>query len=162
MTQPFQYDLPKSGARIDRVDRLETPAADEFFTGQVKGLPASDIEERSANYLDRRGVDYEFRPVYVAGRNLPGSVELDFLVYIGDVMQPVQIDGEFAHFTANQRAEDRTKDAYLNDQLRGSGAFPVIRIPQKRGEKTYLETPAQVAVTWDRVLAGDIGDFIDA
>ena len=156
MTKPFQYKVPRTRRAPVKVDRLDTGAEVETFTRELQGMKASDIEERSARSLDRRNISYDFRSAFIAPRNVQGEVELDFMVYIGNVMQPVQIDGEFAHLTQQQKQEDRVKDAILNERLRRDGAYPVIRIPQR-----YLETQEQSNRTWDRVLAGDIGDFID-
>ena len=154
--KPFQYKIPRSPARTTNVDRLTDSDPIETFTRELQGMKASDIEERSARSLDRRNISYDFRQAYIAPRNVQGEVELDFMVYIGNVMQPVQVDGEFSHFTQQQKQEDRVKDAILNERLRRDGAYPVIRIPQR-----HLEYQEQSDRTWDRVLAGDIGDFID-
>ena len=155
--KPYQYTIPSAPSRPDAVDRLPKESEVEVFTRELQGMKASDIEERSARSMDRRRVGYDFRVAFIAPANMPGEVELDFMVYLdGGMKQPVQVDGEFAHLTASQKAEDRAKDAYLNERLKGEGALPVIRIPQR-----YLETQEQSNRTWDRVLAGDVGDFIN-
>jgi len=105
----------------------------EALTGWVNGMEASDIEERFARSLEkmrqeRRIENYGFRVPYVAGRWMPGSIELDYAVYTGGMVQPVQIDGTYAHKNGNQKAQDSIKDAILNDLLK-QVAFPVIRIP---------------------------------
>lgn len=112
------------------VDRLKAPAAGETFSGEIQGLKASDLEERFARSWDKRGYGYDFRTANVVGRNLPGEVELDFSVDLKWAVQPVQIDGLIGHKTAEQKAEADAKDAILNDELRGTGALPVIRIAE--------------------------------
>jgi hypothetical protein len=96
----------------------------------VQGQRASDIEERFARALesDRRVEGYIFQPSFIEGRNMPGEIRPDFLVYTM-FRWPVQIDGDYFHKTAAQRAEDKEKDARLNEFLRGSGYMPVERVP---------------------------------
>ena len=132
---PYQYSTQQPSAGIERLDRVRAPVEGEVFVGEIQGMPSSDIEERFARSLDRRQMNYDFRTAYVAGRNLPSEIELDFMVYIGGISYPFQIDGAFAHKNASQKSEDAAKDAILDDRLRGTGAFPVRRIS---GEK--LET----------------------
>lgn len=126
---PYQYKKPGPSIAVRRLDRVRAPVEDENFVGEIQGMPSSDIEERFARSLDKAQMLYEFRAAYVAGRNLQGSVELDFAVYQANLTYPIQIDGAFAHKTAAQKDEDSAKDAILDDRLRGSGAFPVRRIP---------------------------------
>lgn len=138
----FQYQINNVPARSEK-QPTGTPIVDrssaEQFTGQINGLKASDIEERFDRALRKNPniINYEFRAATVAGRNLPGEVEVDFMVDTGTLKQPVQIDGEFAHKTQQQKESDAMKDAILNDFMQGY-AFPVVRIP-------YLELSTQDA-----------------
>lgn len=127
--EPYKYKIPRPSTTIRRLDRVRAPVEGEDFVGELQGMPSSDIEERFARALDKRQKAYDFRTAYVAGRNLPGEIELDFAVYEGSLMYPIQIDGAFAHKSASQKSEDSAKDAILDDKLRGTGAFPVRRIP---------------------------------
>jgi len=133
--EPYQYKKQRPSTAVRRLDRVRAPAQGESFVGEIQGMPSSDIEERFGRSLDKSQMLYEFRTANVAGRNLPGEVELDFAVYEGGLTYPIQVDGPFAHKTSAQKNEDDAKDAILNDHLRGTGAFPVRRIP---GDK--LET----------------------
>lgn len=145
-----RYKIPRGLSDWEpRRPNPQDTAVREEFTGIVQGKAASDIEERFARALDKKGYDYEFRPVYLGGRNIPGSVELDFMVFVGGQQFAVQIDGEFAHKSAEQKANDRAKDGQLTQYLEGlldaprpmpfnpDGAL-VTRIP---GD--YLETQAE-------------------
>ena len=138
---PYRYRTGRRGfPKPTRLDRpLSEPKPDEGLTGELQGLPASDTEERFARALDKQALGYEFRAAQIAGRNLPGEVEVDFMVYDGATIQPVQIDGEFAHKSAEQKSEDAIKDVILDKSLEGTGALPVKRIPG-----AFLETQEEV------------------
>ena len=127
--EPYQYKARQPSTRIERLDRVRALVEGEDFIGELQGMPSSDIEERFARSLDKASLLYEFRTAHVAGRNLPSEIELDFMVYIGGISYPFQIDGAFAHKNASQKSEDAAKDAILDDSLKGTGAFPVQRIP---------------------------------
>lgn len=128
----FQYQINKIGPR--RAADIRIPPAKpvkfddkEQLTGYINGMDASDIEERFARALDRLGISYDFRVPMVAGRWMPGEVEVDFMVFDGGQYQPIQIDGMFAHKASAQKATDSAKDAILNEYLKGTAA-PVQRI----------------------------------
>lgn len=101
----------------------------ELLDKEVQGMPASDLEERFSNALEKnaRVHNYEFRVPYIAGRSMLGEVELDFAVY-APLLYPVQIDGEVGHSSAEQVAHDALNDALLNEKLKGIAAAPVVRI----------------------------------
>ena len=140
---PYQYSTQQPSTRIERLDRVRAPVEGENFVGEIQGLPSSDIEERFARSLDKRQMSYGFRTANVAGRNLPGEVELDFAVYEGGLTYPVQLDGEFSHASEEQKNKDKANDAILDNELRGTGAFPVQRISYEKLE-TQTMTDAVV------------------
>lgn len=110
------------------VNRISPEMDTEILVGSVQGITASDIEERFAKSLYKKQISFRFQESFFAGRNMPGEVRLDFL--ITDLfIQPVQVDGEFAHKTAAQKERDRLNDARLDNHLSGTGALPTIRIP---------------------------------
>jgi len=113
-----------------RIHRTTAERVQEILVGWVQGKRATDIEERFARALDKSlEIDsYEFQPSYVAGRNLPGEIRLDFMVYAG-LSYPFQLDGTYAHKTAQQKYEDAIKDAILDSILTPRGVQPVKRIP---------------------------------
>lgn len=133
---------------------------EENLTGLVNGMEASDIEERSARALGKYKVEMAFRtqflatsPPYViyggAGRNQLGSVEADFFGQVNGMLLAVQVDGEFAHKTAQQREHDRLQDTKLFKVLRELGGGQVVRIPHY-----YLEDQEQADQTWRLVIGG--------
>lgn len=134
----FRYKAPVAVQRSEAKNRPRGEVSHELLTHTVKGQSASDLEERFARGLDRNPnvLSYEFQPSYVTGRNLPGELRPDFIVY-EPVMQPVQIDGEFSHKTAEQHATDAVKDALLDEVLKGTGAMPSVRIP---GDKIQTDS----------------------
>lgn len=126
------YKLKKIRKPVPDMRAVNRPVKEvemENLTGFVRGKKASDIEERFGRALDKnpRVSNYLFQVSYIAGMNLPGEIRLDFLVFSGGTSWPIQIDGEFAHKTAAQKAEDAIKDAILDDHLKGQ-AQPVQRI----------------------------------
>lgn len=124
----FQYKVNKLQPRPIPAGKAIRFNESENLTGYINGMDASDIEERFARALDREQIKtYEFRVPMVAGRWMPGEVEVDFMVWHAGQYQPVQIDGMFAHKASSQRALDAAKDAILNQYLEGQ-ALPVIRI----------------------------------
>jgi len=142
----YKYKLPKKPAEPRALNRLSEDSAQEILTGLVQGKTASDIEERFAKSLYRRNIRFEFQVSFIAGMNMPGEIRLDFLI-IDNFVQPVQIDGEFAHKTSEQKARDNWNDAILNDRLVGTGALPVIRID---GE--YMQTQEDSNKELDKIL----------
>ena len=142
------YQIPIPRRKKPKVSFYKPHATSivETFVGEINGLPASDLEERSARSIAKLGGSYEFRVPFVAGRNLPGEAELDFMVDYNGVYQPAQVDGGFSHKAAAQKAEDAVKDAVI-DAILGDGYLPVVRIP---GDK--LQTQADSDQTWREVL----------
>jgi len=128
MQKPYKYKLPRKQAAWP-VNRIEGFTDAEVLSGTVKGWPASDLEERFARGLDKLGdviQGYAFRVPYIAGRNLPGEIEVDFLVYLPEPL-PVMVDGQYSHRSAEQKTKDAENDAILNDHLMGV-ALPVRRV----------------------------------
>ena len=123
---------------------------DEGLTGIVHGEPATDIEERMYRGLRANDVEdenIEYQPSYVAGRNLPGEIRPDFVVYNG-LMIVLFADGERFHKTAEQRNRDKMNDSILFKRLEGRALFP-IRVS---GED--LETQEIADRSMSEVLAG--------
>ena len=68
----------------------------ERMTGMVKGIKASEPEERFAQALDRAGKAYVFRYVFGAPKYAPGWKEMDFVIIDG-LVYLVEIDTVFTH-----------------------------------------------------------------
>lgn len=133
----FQYKIPRGRLELPLPPRRPIPKEKEYFTGQVQGKKASELEERFARSLDRARLQYNFRmrinpqgALTAMISNERGEVEIDFLVYEGSLMYPVQIDGEIAHFAGGwEKERDANKDAIVNEVLKPMGAAKVQRIP---------------------------------
>jgi len=101
----------------------------EQLTGMVQGMDASDLEERFARALDKKGLDYYFR-VAMGGRGDPGWKELDFLV-ISNGYHPVEIeDITFIH--RGKSSDDELKDAMTMDFLKEYNPYPVVHVTNER------------------------------
>lgn len=119
--------------------RIPTSAsnAKEFFSGTIGFNKASQLEERFARELVRRSIEFTFQvrvsPMFGLSThksNTPGEVEIDFLAVWRGLLQPIQIDGEIAHYKmAWQKDKDKNKDDIVNSALKSFGAQPVLRIP---------------------------------
>lgn len=111
---------------LQPVNRVQGAKDEEHLDQVVQGKAASDIEERWARALDKRDrvESYEFIVHEITGANLPGEAQLDFLVYSGGQAFAVQIDGDFAHRSAEQKANDAIQDARLSEAMRGQLAPP--------------------------------------
>jgi hypothetical protein len=137
----FKYTVPRvlrpdppTGATISRV------TAPEILTGYVQGKKASDIEERMGKAFDKLGAGYGFRerlsPLLSGSRrlskvirNLPGELEIDFLVQFG-VVRPIQVNGEIGHFMAPWQAiVDLDKNGMIDQFGAQLGWQPVVGIP---------------------------------
>lgn len=116
----------------------------ETLRGEIRGQPASDIEERLYNALVRSyGYNkVEFQPTLIGTRNVLGEIRPDFVVDSGVSLRIYFADGEYAHKSAEQRDKDAMQDKVLFHQLRGIAEFP-IRIP---GDDLQTQEDADEAV----------------
>jgi hypothetical protein len=128
----FKYRQPPTPP-LQPANRAQAQKEVEGLTQTVQGKRASDIEERFARALDgnERVEGYDFIVHQITGANLPGEAQLDFLVTSGGQQYAVQIDGEFAHKSAEQRAGDAVQDARLSEALGNviAAPAPVAGIP---------------------------------
>ncbi|UOF79216.1 hypothetical protein [Caudoviricetes sp.] len=117
--------------RVQRPKPVPVGVNAEGLTGQVSGKSASDIEERFARALEKASIGFEFLPIILAPANVAGSVQLDFLVYFGNQLYPIQIDGDWIHSSAEAKAHDAMQDALVDQYYASynSGAQPQQRIP---------------------------------
>ena len=154
----FQYKIPKPMQYTNPTREFQRKSGGTELTGYVDGQRASDIEEiwyRATVILMQQGriLGYDFQPSYIAGQNMPGEVRVDFLWKIPPP-QPIFLDGEFAHKSAEQIARDIEQMDRLDERLSGY-ALPSIRIPGdllKEGNEVNLERTMVVA---NKVLAGE-------
>lgn len=141
-----RYKLPPKPYEEKRLNRISPELDAEILTGQVQGKKASDIEERFAKSLYKRKMGFEFQVSFFAGLNMPGEVRLDILI-VDTFIQPINLDGSFAHKTAAQKEKDIFNDARLDSHLAGTGALPTIRID---GEllQTQIDSDRQLREVW--------------
>ena len=125
--RPYRYSRRRP-ERIEPEAPPREPSDDEGLTGYVRGLEASDIEERFARALDAYEQDYIFQFEVTTAFTLPHQEkQVDFLVTTGQP-RPVEIDGTWVHKSAEQREYDSVRDAQVNQVLRPRGYLPVMRI----------------------------------
>jgi hypothetical protein len=124
---------------------------EEPLTGEVQGRQARQGEERLARAFDKddRVREYKFRPVYVAGRGLPGSIEVDFSVDYGPILLVFVDDLEFVHKSASARARDKFNVIVLMSRLGGTR----VQVPQ-RVAAGDLETQDAADAVANRLLGG--------
>lgn len=144
--KPFKYKIPRPKYEVEQVKRIKKEPAQEVLTGEIGGQPASDLEERFANALRKMDVNFQFQPTEVGIKNVQGEIRPDFVIY-SETPMVIQIDGEFAHKNAEQKASDLVKDEVLYDALRDYGFLPPVRIPGTR-----LETPEEADLTARQVV----------
>lgn len=117
---------------------------DEPLAGTVQGKKASDIEERWARACSKLpdwSYSFRIRINPLSGQltevmmNLPGELEIDFLMQRGSTILPILIQGEIGHFyTAWQATTDEMKQAGINNALRAYSAQPALPVPRTKDE----------------------------
>lgn len=149
----FRYKIRKPRVAKTPKGTYPVPVTEkEILTGEVQGKKATDIEERLSRALEVKGIAYQFQTSYIAKMSLPGEVRLDFLVFQEGLYYPIQVDGEFSHKSATQKARDRDRDAVLNHRLYGL-AQPIARVPsdEYRFDLTTQESAADFVSEFFRV-----------
>lgn len=122
------------------------------LTGQVHGFSASDIEERFARACYKNKVKFWFKVEFDVLTTLMGEKkEIDFVLEL-PIPQTVDIDGEFAHKTTEQKGKDALRDALLNNELLKLG----YRVPHIRVEWWRLETQEEANRTVQSIIAGGL------
>lgn len=125
----FRYGTYKDKRKADnRVIRPRPVPEDEGLTGFVRGLKASDIEERFARALNKYRVPFEFQVFIPSNYSFPGEAkEMDFIVRD----QPVNVHGYIGHFhTSGQKWKDRVRDLMIDEVLVPKGYKPVKTVVQ--------------------------------
>ena len=145
------YKYRKQGRKrpdTRREDARTRAGDEEHLIGQVKGKKASDLAERFANALDAYPVVtyYKYSVLIDTPFQIPGQKnEVDFFVYVGVWVYPIEIDGEMAHKTAEQKAHDMIRDQQLDPVIKKKwpGARNIQRIP---GAKVQTRDDANLLV----------------
>lgn len=133
MKKTFRFKMRRgSGWKFPAPSRpqldINADKEQEALSGMVRGMTASAPEERLAKALDQAGFQYLFRYSVGAPRGLPGWKELDFAVYAGGLINPIEVDTAFTH--RNKAASDQLHDAIvMNDfELNSMGTLaPFVR-----------------------------------
>ena len=128
----FQYKIPK----VDFGSEPAKPGAttiQEGLSGSVMGKKASDLEERFAKALNKlRNIQgYRFGTIIDTPYQIPGqSYQVDFVVNQYSSTHFIEIDGEYAHKTAEQKSDDFARDQILGAFLNRAwpGAQPIVRV----------------------------------
>ena len=106
------------------------------------------MAERFANALDAYPVVtyYKYSVLIDTPFQIPGQLnEVDFFVYVGVWVYPIEIDSEMAHKTAEQKAHDMIRDQQLDPVIakKWPGARNIQRIP---GAKVQTRDDANLLV----------------
>lgn len=127
LIKPFQYKVPKP-RKTERGRRVEREAEDSDLSGFVNGEPASEIEERFAIALRRRGLDFDFQYSVWTAYSLPTQDRVvDFVVYEPPAY-PIEIDGGIAHKTIADKEADRVRDGVIDDTMQKYGWMLIQRV----------------------------------
>ena len=123
--------------------REKEPESQEGLTGYVRGRKASTLEERFARALDKAGQidEYWFDVLVRTPFSLPGQENrVDFFVWIGEVLHPIEIDGGFVHKSAEAKNDDLARDGILNPIIAKEWppALPIERIPGFYAEEQHV------------------------
>jgi hypothetical protein len=126
----FRYKTPRKEHKPAPFFNAQVEVKGEGLTGLVQGMKASDLEERFARAMakDNRVMGYTFRQAVIAPRNMPGQLEVDFVVQVGPIIRPIQIDGDFTHKGDNKKQSDKVKDILVDNYFHKFGYQPVQRI----------------------------------
>jgi hypothetical protein len=135
---PKHYKYRKFGLRRPEKKpvKAETgfPAGREQLTGQVQGKKAGPEVERLAIAMREypKISFFKYSVLVVTPFQQPGEFnEVDFMVYVGNWVYPIEVDGEFTHKSPEQKAYDRYRDQVLNPIIKKKwwGARDITRIP---------------------------------
>lgn len=126
-----KYKLPPNPP-IRNLNRPQEKRDSEVFSGVVQGKKASTYEERAARSLDKlkaRIEGYSFQYSADTRVSLPGQDnQVDFMVWLFAGAQPVEIDGDWVHRSAEDKEEKKIRDALINEVGAARGWQPVIRV----------------------------------
>ena len=129
VVRPFKYKLSRTPAQITPAPSLPKVNAEELLIGFVHGKRASDLEERFARALDESRLQFIFQyPVYGAYQ-IPGEEnKIDFMVFDGPVLIPVEPRGGFIHESPSKKALDGRRTQILNEALARQGIREIIQL----------------------------------
>ncbi len=122
-----QYFYPKPSSRTERMDvnRLKPVKADEeVLLGHLRGIEATDIEERTGKALSFNKKPYSFQ-IDMPIEGSPDWKSIDFIV---DNLWPLEVNGEIGHDTSAEQGKDLIREIQLNETFEKRGLMPMTVI----------------------------------
>lgn len=116
------FRFPKTKKKVEFPGILRPPKKDigggEILTGFINGRKASELEERFANSLRSVGLGFYFQWIMNTEYTLPDQAKnVDFIVYVGNRVYPVEIYGSYFHSSAGDRLHDANRERELNREF---------------------------------------------
>src|SRR3990172_1638061 len=129
VVRPFKYKLSRTPAQITPAPSLPEVNAEELLIGFVHGKRASDLEERFARALDEARLQFIFQYPLYGAYQIPGEEnKIDFMVFDGPVLIPVEPRGGFVHESPSKTALDGRRTQILNEALARQGIREIIQL----------------------------------
>ena len=127
--RPFQFRITKQPAKLEPAPRIPETREEEILLGFVHGKTASALEERFARALDESKLQFIFQyPVYGAYQ-IPGEEnKIDFMVFDGPILIPVEPRGGFIHQSSSKTETDKRRTQILNEVLQRQGIREIIQL----------------------------------
>jgi len=122
MVGPVEY------GRTNRVRGNFDSETMEHLPTVVQGKRASDKEGMMAQALGELEWAYDFRQIYFGTPGQTGAAEVDFVIFQGSKVQPLNIDFHWTHKTALQKMKDAYSELRLNDYFEGIGYNKLYRV----------------------------------
>ena len=128
LVKPFQYKIRRE-AKLEPAPGIPSIVEQEILTGFVHGKKASALEERFAKALDEARLQFIFQyPVYGAYQ-IPGEEnKIDFMVFDGPILIPVEPRGGFIHQSPSKKEKDKRRSQILNEVLQRMGIREIITL----------------------------------
>jgi hypothetical protein len=126
--KPRLYRFRKQRKFVQPPQKLKPDRVDDTQQYYVHGKKATDLEYFFATALDKFEHDYIFIYYFSTPFTVPGQEkQIDFMV---DDDYPYEIDGGYAHKSAQQKAEDLVRDQVMNEFLRKIGKKDITRVKE--------------------------------
>ena len=127
--RPFKYKITGKATPITPAPSIPAVNAQEILIGFVHGKTASDLEERFANALNESRLQFIFQyPVYGAYQISGEENKIDFMVFDGPVLIPVEPRGGFVHESPSKKEKDARRTQILNEVLGRSGIHNIVQL----------------------------------
>jgi hypothetical protein len=140
--KPYLYrNRPIGSPDYDYGQTVIRTGDQEVLSGEVQGMKASDLEERTARALSRMEIPFQFRVRITSDalgeqklttrfENVRGEVEIDFMAERNGQVTPIFVDGQIGHFfTPHQADVDKLKADIANEFGRRFGWKEAVRVP---------------------------------